>query len=111
LSVVELGGVTNVGHDVEVLGPRGAGLHISGLYDAPEMAAVRSGLMASGISADGDLTLHGFHGCRRDLEEELLRALGVDAVLRILEQDGEAVEDRRLWPGWQPAGAVAATEP
>lgn len=90
VAVVELGGVTNLGHYVEVLGPRGAGLHLAGLYDEPETAAVRRGLMASGIPADEDLRDQGFHVCSRDLEDELLRALGVDAVLRILEQDGEA---------------------
>lgn len=90
VAIVALGGVTNLGHYVEVLGPRGAGMHIAGLYDEPEAGAVRRGLMASGISVGEDLTVHGFHVCRSDLEDELLRALGVDAVLRILEQDGEA---------------------
>jgi hypothetical protein len=33
VAIVELGGVTNVGHNLEVLGPRGAGIHITGLYD------------------------------------------------------------------------------
>jgi hypothetical protein len=90
VTIVAMGGITNVGHYVEVLGPRGADIRLAGLYDEPEAAAVRRGLMASGVTPDEDLTVHGFHVCRRDLEEELLRALGVDAVLRLLEQDGEA---------------------
>jgi hypothetical protein len=90
VAIVALGGVTNLGHYVDVLGPRGAGMHIAGLYDEPEAAAVRHALMASGIAVGEDLAVHGFHVCRSDLEDELLRALGVDAVLRILEQDVEA---------------------
>ncbi|HSK24650.1 MAG TPA: TOPRIM nucleotidyl transferase/hydrolase domain-containing protein [Egicoccus sp.] len=94
VAVVALGGATNIGHYVAVLGPRGAGLHLAGLYDEAEAGAVRRGLLASGVAADGDLTVDGFHVCRRDLEDELLRALGVDAVLRILERDGEAARFR-----------------
>ncbi|MFA9429206.1 TOPRIM nucleotidyl transferase/hydrolase domain-containing protein [Egicoccus sp. AB-alg2] len=90
VAVVALGGITNLGHYVELLGPRGAGLHLAGLYDEPEAGVVRRGLTASGIPAGQDLTVHGFHGCRRDLEDELLRVLGAGAVLRIFEQDGEA---------------------
>jgi hypothetical protein len=90
VAVVAMGGITNLGHYVELLGPRGAGIHVAGLYDEPEVGAVRRGLMASGIAAGEDLTVHGFHVCRSDLEDELLRALGVEVVLRIFEQDGEA---------------------
>jgi hypothetical protein len=81
VAIVALGGITDLGHYVDVLGPRGAGMHIAGLYDEPETAVVRRGLMASGISAGEESTVHGFHVCRSDLEVELLRALGVDAVL------------------------------
>jgi len=88
--VAALGGITNLGHYVELLGPGGADLQLAGLYDEPEVGVVRRGLAASGVSAGDELTVHGFHGCRRDLEDELVRALGVEAVLRILEQDGEA---------------------
>jgi hypothetical protein len=90
VAIVAMGGVTNLGHYVDVLGPRGAGLHLAGLYDEPEGGAVRRGLAASDIRVGADLSVHGFHVCRSDLEDELLRALGVDAVLRILEEDGEA---------------------
>lgn len=90
VAVVALGGVTNLGHFLAVLGPPGAGLDIAGLYDEPEADALRRGLMASGIAANEDPAVHGFHVCRSDLEDELLRAVGVDAVLRILEQEGEA---------------------
>lgn len=90
VAVVALGGITNLGHFLAVLGPPGAGLDIAGLYDEPEAGALRRGLMASGIAANEDPAVHGFHVCRSDLEDELLRAVGVDAVLHILEQDGEA---------------------
>lgn len=88
--VVAMGGITNLGHYLGLLGQRGAGMHIVGLYDEPEADAVRRGLLASGVEPDEDLTAHRFHVCRRDLEEELLRALGVEPVLHLFEQEGEA---------------------
>jgi hypothetical protein len=90
VAVVAMGGVTNLGHYVGLLGPRGAGMHLVGLYDEPEADAVRRGLAASGSSPGEDLAASRFHVCRRDLEDELLRALEVEAVLHLLEQDGEA---------------------
>lgn len=88
LCVVALGGVTNLVHYARALGPQGLGTRLAGLYDEPETEAVRRGLAASGIPADGGLAVHGFHACRSDLEDELIRALGTDVVMRILKQDG-----------------------
>src|SRR5690606_1571378 len=38
----------------------------------------------------GDLPEHGFFVCRRDLEDELIRALGVEECLRLLDGMGLA---------------------
>lgn len=89
VAVVALDGITNLGHFGAALGPRGARVRLVGLYDEPEAGAVRRGLRVAGIAAADDLASNGFHMCSRDLEDELLRALGVDEVLGIFEQDGE----------------------
>jgi hypothetical protein len=43
-----------------------------------------------GVPANGtsDLARHGFHVCQADLEDELLRALGVDSAVEVLDKLG-----------------------
>lgn len=89
VAVIALEGITNLRHYVTALGPAGAGVRLVGMYDEPEAGAVRRGLQLAGVAADDDLAKHGFHMCSRDLEDELLRALGVDEVLGIFERDDE----------------------
>lgn len=91
--VVVADGATNFGHLARALGPAGAGLALAGLFDRPEEAAVRRGLHDAGIEVppgrDG-LAAKGFHVCVDDLEDELLRALGLDRVLEVVAEQGEA---------------------
>lgn len=92
IEVVVMGGVTNTRAFARRYGPQGLGLPLAGLYDAPDEAKVRHGLVAAGLDVaagpDG-LTALGFHGCRADLEDELMRALGVDGVEAVIEAAGE----------------------
>jgi hypothetical protein len=93
VEVVPMGGVTNMARYVAELGPRGRGLRLTGLYDAAEERFVRGGLERGGVAVGPDLARHGFHRCERDLEDELIRALGVPAVLEVVEAAG----DRQPW--------------
>lgn len=90
VDVVAMDGVTNLARYVAELGPPGRGLRLVGLYDAGEERFVRGGLERGGLSpgpgGDG-LARLGFHCCERDLEDELIRALGVDRVLAVLEAE------------------------
>jgi hypothetical protein len=92
VDVVAMGGVTNVARYVAELGPPGRDLRLTGLYDAGEERFVRGGLerggLAPGPGRDG-LAALGFHCCERDLEDELIRALGVDRVLEVVEAQRE----------------------
>jgi Overcoming lysogenization defect protein-like, TOPRIM domain len=92
VAVVAMGGVTNVARYVSELGPPGRDLRLAGLYDAGEERFVRGGLeragLAPGPGRDG-LAALGFHCCERDLEDELIRALGVDRVLAVVEAQRE----------------------
>ena len=99
VEVVAMNGVTNTRAFATRYGPRGLGLPLAGLYDAAAEGTVHSGLAAAGLPvADGagGLAALGFHGCSADLEDELIRALGVDAVEAVIEAAGETRSLRLL---------------
>lgn len=92
VDVVPMGGITNTRAFASRYGPRGLGIRLAGLYDAPEEARLQHGLAAAGLGAalePGGLAGLGFHGCSADLEDELVRALGVPAVEAVIEAAGE----------------------
>ncbi len=92
VEVVPMAGITNTRTFAMRYGPHGLGIPMVGLYDAPEEAKVRHGLAAAGLAAalepDGLATL-GFYRCSADLEDELIRALGLEAVQAVIEAAGE----------------------
>jgi hypothetical protein len=89
VEVMAMGGITNVARYVAELGPSGRGLRLTGLYDAGEERFVRGGLERGGLRPGPDLAELGFHRCERDLEDELIRALGVARVLAVVEAQGD----------------------
>jgi hypothetical protein len=99
IEVAPMGGITNTRAFASHYGPRGLGIPLAGLYDAPEEAKLRHGLAAAGLGGalepDG-LAALGFFACSVDLEDELIRALGVDAVEAVIEKAGEATALRLL---------------
>ncbi len=62
IAVVSVGGATTMGRYLDRFGPHGLG---------PDLAA------------------RGFYVCEADLEDELIRALGVDAVVEVITAQGE----------------------
>jgi hypothetical protein len=102
VAVVPLGGATSVGRFLELLGPHGLALRLSGLCDFAERGFFRRGLERTGVlpkvastvprtdtGASADLEAVGFFVCVDDLEDELIRTLGADAVQRVVEARGE----------------------
>lgn len=91
-------GVTNFPQLLADLAVAHPEAQICGLYDVAEERHVRRALRQRAISVDGDepLAAHGFFACVDDLEDELIRALGADAVERVLDAQGELVSFRRL---------------
>jgi Overcoming lysogenization defect protein-like, TOPRIM domain len=90
--VVPMGGATNMRTFAERFGPRGLAIGLAGLYDAGEERAVRRGLEAAGVTVPpggAGLAAVGFHRCDADLEDELIRALGVAEVERVVAAQGE----------------------
>lgn len=99
IEIVPMGGITNTRAFASRYGPRGHGVQLAGLYDAPEEAKVRQGLAAAGmrgaLEPEG-LAALGFFKCSMDLEDELVRALGVEAVEAVIEAAGESSSLRLL---------------
>jgi hypothetical protein len=69
-----------------------------GLYDIADERHVRRALanVALSIGADESLESFGFFACVADLEDELIRALGAEAVERMLESQAELTSFRRF---------------
>lgn len=93
IGVVPIGGITNMRKFVDALGPRGLGLRLAGLCDAAEAPYLVRTLDAG--TADG-LERLAFFVCDADLEDELIRALGLDAVQQVLAAEGELNSFRRF---------------
>ena len=87
VEVVAMGGITNARAFATRYGPLGLGLPLAGLYDVGDEDKLRRGLEAAGLS--GDLPTLGFHKCTVDLEDECIRALGVEAVEAVIAEAGE----------------------
>jgi hypothetical protein len=97
IEVVAMGGITNTRTFASRYGPHGLGVTLAGLYDAAEEAVLRQGLVATGLARASDgLSGLGFYKCSADLEDELIRALGVEAVEAVIDAAGEARSLRLL---------------
>lgn len=99
VSIVPMGGATNIGHFLEAFGPRGLGVRLAGLCDAPAEPDFRRGLERAGLGAGlarGGLERLGFFVCLADLEDELIRSLGVASVEQVIESQGELRSLRTL---------------
>ena len=99
VEVVAMGGITNTRAFASRYGPLGLDVRLAGLYDAPDEAKLRHGLARAGVEVGGGadpLAATGFHGCSMDLEDELIRALGAEAVEAVIEAAGDAGSLRLL---------------
>lgn len=83
ITVVPMGGATNIGHYLR----RFAGVPVAGLCDAGEKDDFRRALKRAGLGSD--LARAGFFVCVADLEDELIRALGVATVQDVVAAQGE----------------------
>jgi hypothetical protein len=81
--VLPIGGAMSVGRFARLLGPPGLGLRLTGLCDEAERAYYARALPGAGSAQ------HGFFVCAADLEDELIRALGVTRVEELVRAEGE----------------------
>lgn len=95
VSVVPMGGATSIVRYLDIYGPVSANHRLLGLCDEGESRGVARALGRAGLGA-GPLYELGFQVCRADLEDELIRCLGIDAVLGVIDAQGELASFRLL---------------
>ncbi|MFD4721350.1 TOPRIM nucleotidyl transferase/hydrolase domain-containing protein [Streptomyces sp. NPDC058423] len=95
--VLSMGGAMNVGRFAHLLGPPGLGLRLTGLCDERERRYYARGWERAGA------TPQGFFVCAADLEDELIRALGVTRVEELVRAEGDlrALETFQRQPAQQ----------
>ena len=110
--VLPIGGAHAIPRFLAQFGPAGAGLRLAGLCDVGEEKVIRRGLASAGIGSPGtrvDMERLGFYVCVKDLEDELIRAVGVARVEALIDSQGDLGPFRSLQrqPEWrgQPAAA------
>jgi hypothetical protein len=109
--VVPMGGATNIGRFLEAFGPHGFGVRLAGLCDEGEEPAFRRGLERGGLAPGpgrAGLERLGFFVCVTDLEDELIRALGVAMLEQLIQEQGELGSFRTF--AKQPAQRVRPRE-
>jgi hypothetical protein len=105
VQIVPIGGAGNLGVYLERFGPRGVAARLGGLYDTGQADDVRRVLERAGLGTDlgrDEIEGLGFWECVLDLEDELIRALGADAVERVIAGQGELGSFRTFQkqPAW-----------
>jgi hypothetical protein len=98
VAVLPIGGVTNMHKFAASLGG-GQGPRLAGLYDASEerpfLRAMGPLLAGAPLDRAGAERL-GFFACHDDLEDELLRAVGLEAAQQVVAAEGEIGAFRRF---------------
>ncbi|MGI3781121.1 MAG: TOPRIM nucleotidyl transferase/hydrolase domain-containing protein [Janthinobacterium lividum] len=84
VTVVAMGGATSIGRLLSRHGPTGADDRVLTLCDQAEAAYVARALDRAGLGSAVSL-----HVCEADLEDELVRCLGTESVLDVIDAEGE----------------------
>jgi hypothetical protein len=106
VSIIAMGGAKNIGRFLARFRPRGLAVRLAGLCDEAEEPDFRLGLERAGLGSGlsrADMERLGFHVCVEDLEDELIRALGAEPVVKVIEARGELGAFRTLQkqPAWR----------
>lgn len=106
VAIVPIGGATAIGRFLDLLGPQGCDARLAGLCDAAEEGDFRCGLERAGFGPDltrAGMEALGFYVCVADLEDELIRSLGVASVEEVVDAQGELGSFRTFQkqPAWQ----------
>lgn len=106
VSIVPIGGASNIGRFLDLYGSQGFDVRLAGLYDHAAERDYRRGLERAGLGSNltrADMEALGFYVCVADLEDELIRSLGATAVEQVVDAQGELRSFRTLQkqPAWQ----------
>lgn len=104
--VLPIGGAQAAPHYLRAYGPEGDRLEVVGLFDLDATETVRQAVIGAGLGQPqtvGDLADLGFELCVRDLEDELIRAVGPDRVMAVVDSQGDLGSFRTLQkqPQWR----------
>ena len=105
VAIVPMGGAQSIGRFLDRFGPHGLDITLSGLCDAGEKGDFRRALDRAGFGSDltrAEMERLGFYVCVVDLEDELIRSLGVSSVEDVIATQGELGSFRTLQkqPAW-----------
>jgi hypothetical protein len=106
VAILPVGGVHGITRYLMKFGPEGTGVRLAGLCDVAEEDIIRRGLVVANVGSPrsrADLERMGFHVCVQDLEEELIRAVGVASAEELFDAQGDLGSFRRMQrqPAWQ----------
>ena len=102
VAIVPIGGAQAIGRFLGEL----TGVRVAGLCDAGEEGDFRRALERAGLGSNltrSGMERLGFFVCDADLEDELIRALGAERVVQVIEAEGELGPFRTFQkqPAWR----------
>lgn len=106
IAVLPIGGAQAAKRYLLRLGPAGEGRTLAGLCDVDGVETFRRALVGAGVGHPAsavEMAALGFHVCVRDLEDELIRAVGPEGVEAVLDAQGDLGSFRTLQrqPEWR----------
>jgi len=99
VAIVPMGGASNIRRFLTLFGPAGRNVKLAGMCDEREADLFRRSLEQAGlgcISNPDHLERLGFFVCVHDLEDELIRSLGVARIEEVIESEGELASFRQM---------------
>ncbi|HEY1368638.1 MAG TPA: ATP-dependent endonuclease [Gaiellaceae bacterium] len=104
--IVPIGGAQAIGRCLARYGASGSETKLAGLCDVGEENVFRRALERAGFGSGltrPEMEALGFHVCVRDLEDELIRAVGSTAVEALLDEHGDlhAFRTFQKQPAWR----------
>jgi hypothetical protein len=99
VSILPIGGAHSIGRVLPALIARDPEVRVLGLCDAGEEGAFLRALALAfdqPVVSRSDMERLGFYVCEADLEDELIRALGMAEVEKVVEAEGELQSLRSL---------------
>jgi hypothetical protein len=107
VAVVAVGGASKFGRHLKTYGPQGHDIALAGMYDLGEEDDVVRALDRAGMGSPqsrANIEALGFFVCVVDLEDELIRSLGPDRVLQVIESADErgvfrSFQNQPAWRG------------